>query len=395
VTTSGSSPRQAEFAAYLPTAQFNRFHPDENINYQLNRFLIAGAEALFAAIGARIATFADWKAQFLTAAAQAETRGDLASAAALYRAAEFFMSPGDSDRRRAWEKFIALFYHNHQDPRLAQISVPYEGGHLHGMTLTMDPPERGTIVIHAGYDAYVEEFFGLAQAMASRGYQVVMFDGPGQGSTLMREGMAMTPDWAKPVGAVLDHLELSDVTLIGISLGGCLALRAAAFEPRIKRVVAFDVMLDFFQCITSRRGRAAELALTFLVKLRLALLINLLAITMTKRDLMSKWGIEQGMHVLGAATPAEFFYKLKAYTTRDVSGRITQDTLIMAGAEDHFVSMKQFYAQLPLLTQARSVTAHIFTRADQAHAHCQIGNLGLAVSRILDWVDAHAKEQQS
>jgi hypothetical protein len=39
------------------------------------------------------------------------------------------------------------------------------------------------------------------------------------------------------------------VTLVGISLGGCLAIRAAAFEPRVRGVVAFDVLSDFFECM--------------------------------------------------------------------------------------------------------------------------------------------------
>ena len=90
---------------------------------------------------------------------------------------------------------------------------------------------RGEVVIHAGYDAYIEEFVGLAQAFRAAGFDVVMFDGPGQGSTLMREGIPMTPDWAAPVGAALDRFAIDDATLIGISLGGCLAVRAAASNP--------------------------------------------------------------------------------------------------------------------------------------------------------------------
>lgn len=385
-----SETEQSSLAAWLPITEFRRFHRDPNINYQLNRFLVPGLEDLFEEIGARIENFDDWKVEFLAAAALAERRDELARAASLYRAAEFFMSPSDPERLQTFEKFITLFYRTHQDRRLERMSVPYEGGKLYRLILAPESPSRGTIVVHAGYDAYVEEFFGLAQAMASRGYRIVMFDGPGQGSTLMRESLPMTPDWEKPVGAVLDHLELSDVTLIGISLGGCLALRAAALEPRIKRVVAFDVMLDFFQCITSRRGKTAEIVLKTLVRLRLTALINIFARAMMKRDLMSKWGAEQGMHVLGAATPAQYFFRLKAYNTRSMSTRITQDALIMAGAEDHFVPLSQLFDQLPLLQNARSITAQIFTRADQAQSHCQIGNLGLAVTQIIRWVDSHS-----
>jgi pimeloyl-ACP methyl ester carboxylesterase len=52
----------------------------------------------------------------------------------------------------------------------------------------------------------------------------------------------MTPEWERPVSAVLDFLMLRAVTLVGISLGGYLALWAAAFEPRIQSVVAYDVV---------------------------------------------------------------------------------------------------------------------------------------------------------
>jgi pimeloyl-ACP methyl ester carboxylesterase len=374
----------------LPITRFTRYHPDPNINFQLNRFLIPGLEKLFARIGARIKDFDDWKSQFLAAALEYEQRGDLGRAARLYRTAEFFMSSDDPDRRRAADKFIELFYRSSDNRLMQRIEIPYQAGHLHGLRLGAAAASRGTIVIHAGFDAYVEEFYALAQAITLCGYDVVMFDGPGQGSTLMRENIPMTHEWEKPVGAVLNHLALTDVTLIGISLGGYLALRAAAFEPRIKRVVAFDVMLDFFQCVASRRGTIAEFAIGALVRFRLGTLLNVMARSLMKRDLYSRWGIQQGMHVMGATSPSEYFFKLKAYHGREVSQRITQDTLIMAGAEDHFVPLKQFFDQLPVLINARSVTAQIFTQADQAQSHCQVGNQGLALAHILSWVDTHS-----
>jgi pimeloyl-ACP methyl ester carboxylesterase len=382
--------RRAAIRDLLPITVFHGFHADPNINFQLNRFLIAGLEQQFKEIGAKIKDFDDWKSLFLTAATAHEQSGALGPASRLFRAAEFFMSPGDPDRRRAADKFIELFYGLNVGGDLQRIRVPYGTGQLHGLRLRPAAPSHGTIVIHAGFDAYIEEFYAIARAFNLSGYDVVMFDGPGQGSTLMCEGLPMTHEWEKPVGAVLDHLGLADVTLIGISLGGYLAIRAAAFEPRIKRVVAFDVMLDFFQCVTSRRGKLVESALNALVHLSLSAPIDMMAHRLMKRDLYSKWGIEQGMHVTGTASPSEYFFKLKAYHNRDVSRRVTQDALIMAGAEDHFVPLGQFYEQLQLLTKARSVTGQIFTRADQAQSHCQIGNLGLAVSQILSWVETHS-----
>jgi cephalosporin-C deacetylase-like acetyl esterase len=51
------------------------------------------------------------------------------------------------------------------------------------------------------------------------------------------------------VAAVLDHYGLDDVTASGISLGGGLLIRAAAFETRIRRAVAWDILDDFIEVI--------------------------------------------------------------------------------------------------------------------------------------------------
>lgn len=382
--------RHAVIQDLLPITEFHDFHPDPNINFQLNRFVVPGLEQQFADIGAKIKDFDDWKSLFLTAAAVQEKSGALGPAARLYCAAAFFMSPNDPDHRRAIGKFLELFYRLNDSEVLQRIKIPYGTGQLHGLRLRPAAPSKGTIVILNGFDGYIEELYAFARAITLCGYDVVIFDGPGQGSTLMRENMPMTHEWEKPVGAVLDHLGLTDVTLIGMSLGGYLAIRAAAYEPRVKRVVAYDVMLDFFQCVTSRRGKLVENALNALVRLGLSAPMDMMARRLMKRDLYSKWGFEQGMYVTGATSPSEFFFKLKAYTGREVSKLVTQDTLIMAGAEDHFVPLEQFYEQLPLLTNARSVTARVFTRADQAQSHCQTGNVGLAVSQIISWLDIHS-----
>ena len=290
---------RAALRALLPITEFHDFHRDPNINYQLNRFLIPGLERLLAHLGKTIVDFTDWKREFFEAASVREKSGELASAAALYRAAEFFISPADPDRWRAYEKFMDLFWRANANTGLEPIEIPYERGPLHGLRVPAPSPSRGMVLMHAGYDAYVEEFLGLAEAVSACGHDVIMFDGPGQGSTLMRNKIPMTPAWEKPVAAVLDHLALSNVTLIGISLGGCLALRAAAREPRVQRVIAFDVMLDFFDCITSRRGKAGRFLLSALLRLKLTPLLNAVAYLTMKRDLYSRWGIEQGMHVIG------------------------------------------------------------------------------------------------
>ena len=58
----------------------------------------------------------------------------------------------------------------------------------------------------------------------------------------------------------------------------------------------------------------------------------------------------------------------------------------MAGSEDHYVPLEQLPAQLKALTAARSVTARVFTREEQAQNHCQVGSFGLSLRVIIDWI---------
>ena len=222
------APSTAQSAIAVQAPGFHAFHADANINYQLNRFLIAGRENMFRAIGHQLSDFEDWQTEFLARAYECEAAGELDVAAQLYRAAEFFISPRNPERRRAYERFFDLFYRAHPELVAARIEIPYAGRRLHALRIRTSGVARGTIVIHAGFDAYIEEFVDIGRFFGAAGYEVVMFDGPGQGTTLMRDGLPMTADWEKPVTATLDHLGIADATLLGISLGGCLALRAAA-----------------------------------------------------------------------------------------------------------------------------------------------------------------------
>ncbi len=99
------------------------------------------------------------------------------------------------------------------------------------------------------------------------------------------------------------------------------------------------------------------------------------------------WAIRHGMHVAGAADPYEFMLWLRQMNTAPFSDRITQDVLLLAGAEDHIVPLDQLWRQARNLRNARSLTTRVFTAAEQAQNHCQIGNVGLALDFVRSWLD--------
>ena len=66
---------------------------------------------------------------------------------------------------------------------------------------------------------------------------------------------------------------------------------------------------------------------------------------------------------------------------------VKQDVLLLAGREDHFIPFKMHDMQLKALVNAKSVTGRIFTEKEQAHNHCQTGNIGLALKTMIDWIE--------
>lgn len=227
----------------------------------------------------------------------------------------------------------------------------------------------------------------MQRYLANAGYDVVGFDGPGQGSSLEDGGLHFTHELHKPVKAVLDYFNLDNVTLIGISLGGCLALRAAAYESRVRRVVADDTDTDHFEVMLGLVKPSVRTALMSLVKMGADHVINKLFARAAKESASTDFSIQQGMLVTGSRTPSDYLKKMHLYRTDDVSPLIEQDVLLLGGTEDFCIPTHMFHDQIRMLAHARSVTARLFTRHEQGQQHCQIGNLGLQFRVIRDWLE--------
>ena len=366
---------------------FYQLHPDVSVNYQLNRYYTGDQRMLaeMRTVAPRIHTYADLKSEFLALAEKALAEGDHLKAAYYLRDAEFFMFPDEPAKLPTRERFLHLVREHYGIKESDVISIPYENGLLPAYRFTPEHP-KGTLVMFAGFDAYIEEFFALSFAFRDAGYEVIIFDGPGQGGALEDSHLPMTYEWEKPVKTVLDFFHLDDVTLMGISLGGGFVMRAAAFEPRVRRVIADDILTDFFEVVLRKTNPVQRALLRALLMVGAAGQVNALLKQAMKKSLLTEWGIKQGMHVTGSQTPYVFLQKIRAYRTAPISSRVSQDVLLLAGAEDHYVPLHQFYDQIAMLKHVRSLTARLFTRQEQAQSHCQIGNVGLSVQVMVAWL---------
>jgi pimeloyl-ACP methyl ester carboxylesterase len=375
---------------------FYNLHPNKTINFQFNRLTGYGEIACrleeVKEIAYRTSNFDAWFLEWTALAIKAKREGRLLHAAYAYRMAEFFLPESSPDKRSAYQNFRECFYAAFPAGEIEIDSVPYEG---HGMPVIRikAKEEKGIILVHGGYDSFMEEFFVTIKDIAARGYTIIMFDGPGQGFCLY-DGLKMTPEWERPVRAVLDHYQLDDVTLLGISLGGFLAARAAAFDTRIKRLVCYDVCYNFFDAIVRWMPPTVLACFRLAFKLQWQSAVDGLMHYLMKKNMGIAWLVRHGMFITGTRSPYEYYREISRYSIEEVAPRIRQHCLLLAGEADHYIPISHIDLCKKAFTNAASLRLRVFTKAEGGEQHCQLGNHHLAVEEILDWLANLSKERQ-
>lgn len=101
-----------------------------------------------------------------------------------------------------------------------------------------------------------------------------------------------------------------------------------------------------------------------------------------------KWEINQQMHITKSKTTYEASVKMAIAPSEENMhvDKIQQDVLFFSGNEDHFIPIRLHKKQVAALINAKSVTDRIFTKEEHAQNHCQIGNIGLALDTMLNWL---------
>jgi len=365
---------------------YHAFHKDHLFNYQLNRWHSLGYARFedMKDVGQKITTFEDWKIEMLKLAEKAFSEKRFMNAAFYYRAAEFFILSDDPEKERLYDAFIDLFYRAFHDHDIERLTIPYTGTFLPAIkTSPVSGNKKGTIVMHGGFDSFIQEFYSLMRYFSGHGYEVIAFEGPGQGAARKKYGLVLNHEWEKPAKAILDYFQLNNVTWLGISMGGYFCFRAAAFEPRIKRVIASGIAFDYTQI--------PNIVSQFIMKLFFAHFRNFtnkVTLKKMKKDRMHAWTIGNLMYVTDKKTPMDAAGVMLQMNAKNLhSELVTQDVLILTGRNDRFIPFKMHDMQVKALTHAKSVTARVFTKEEHAQNHCQIGNIGLALDVMVQWIE--------
>lgn len=366
--------------------EYHEFHKDQGFNFQLNRWYSMGYARFedMKEVGQKINSFEEWKLEMLKLAEIAVSEDRLINATYYYRAAELFTTREDSDKELLYNKFIDNFNKAFHDDEIEKFEVPYGNTFLPAIRIQpINKKQRGTIVLHGGFDSFIEELYSLMKSFADHGYEVIAFEGPGQGAARKKYGLAFDYEWEKPTKAILDYFKLDDVTFLGVSMGGWLCLRAAAFEPRIKRVIAWSVSFD----VNQYTNIVSQLLAKLLFR-KFRNFINNTMVKKMKKDLMYSWFVNNLMYITNKEVPIEGFDVLLQLNEENLhSDLVKQDVLILTGRNDHLVPFKMHNLQIKALTNAKSVTERVFTKEENAQNHCQMGNLGLALDVMIKWIE--------
>lgn len=234
-----------------------------------------------------------------------------------YRIAEFMLHPDHNKRLECFQKNVETFRLGLKWLGVKHdfIDVPYGRNRLKA-TYYPGPDgaaDKPLLIIGGGFDSTQEELYFLVGAAAlERGYSVLTYSGPGQRAVLREQGLTFTHEWEKPLSTVLNaylarYSKPRKIVLIGVSMGGYLAPRAAAFEDRVDGVVAFGVLFDLRESIEN------------IIK------------GVPSNHPYYRWSSAYSEWAFGVREKKKFLENIAGYNLKEVAQHIRCDVLILAG----------------------------------------------------------------
>ena len=333
--------------------------------------------------------------QSLLGGHRVSAREALLRASNYYRAAEFFCREdpwNDAEAARLFARSqdtfataMGLF-----DFGFDSVLIPYQGTTLPGYLYLADRAgtPRPTIIYNNGYDSTAEEsYFVIAAAALARGYNVLAFDGPGQGAAVRKQRLVFRPDWEAAVSPVIDfaltrpEIRPDRISLFGYSLGGYLVARAAAFDSRVAALILNDGIYDFHSAMTAalppfinawiaeNNDEAADSVLHMLMTVNTQL----------------RWAIRNGMWVMGVDTPTRLARAFRDYTLAGIADRITTPALVLDADSDQFLRGEPRRAAEAMVNSKTTLVT--LPESEGAGEHCHVGALSRLHQVTFDWLE--------
>jgi len=309
-----------------------------------------------------------------------------------FRAANFaksamvILNPLDRRHRLYWQTSLDLFLKAGAllELPLEQLPVDFEGEILPCFFL---PAAKGrkspvVVIVTGGEGCAVENYFWAGAYALKNGYSVLLYEGPGNIATMHTNGLLQRPDSEVPIGRVLDHLlarpDVDDarVALLGLSFGGYLVARAAAFDKRIKAVIPDSPLRNIHRMLKSVLPSFTFSLPNFLMEF-------------VKNHLMpysDRATLDLLLWEGGVATFREGVERLKPFSIEGIEHQITCPTLALTGDGEgtQFVAQaREFLANIG----ATEKVIREFHNSEGAGSHCQADNSFLMNQEVIAWLN--------
>jgi hypothetical protein len=301
---------------------------------------------------------------------------------------------------RCWQGAAQL-----SDPPFEQVRIPYGDSWLPGWFLRPDdrPVRRPTVILNNGADSQSVALYAFGGAAAiERGYNALIFEGPGQGSMLFERQVPFRPDWENVVTPVVDYLRSrhevnpSRIALSGWSLGAELVIRAAAFEHRLAAVVADPGLLSAWLVFQTGYPELASLFAHGATKEQVNSAWQrefVPKLNAVDRYTLAKRSEAYGRQFLVAARAGQVFSDLydlgtaaMPFSCAEVVDRVTTPTLVTTYQDDQLIvpasQGTELYERLRSPKQYR-----YFTAAESAQYHCAPMAPQTRNQVVYDWLD--------
>jgi hypothetical protein len=336
---------------------------------------------------------------FLSRGNNVSARETYLRASNYYRTAGFYLTKNPDDPRivPTWERSRGCFFKavDLSNNLIRPVRIPFENTTLPGYLCLADAggEKKPLLIVQTGYDGTGEElYFQVAKSAVERGYNVLIFEGPGQGEVIRVQKIPFRYNWESVVTPVMNYalnqsiVDPEKVALMGISFGGYLAPRAVAFEHRIKACIANGGVYDFGGSILQRVSQDIEDILSDENKSKA---FDQEILKVMDQSVEVGWAIGNGMFIFGARTPSDYLRMLPPYTLKDVAPRIRCNMLVIETDNDTLIPghARPLY---DALTSPKEFM--LFTSEEGAGLHCQTGAVMISSERIFNWLDSVLKK---
>lgn len=201
-----------------------------------------------------------------------------------------------------------------------------------------------TLILGTGYDGSQEDMFHFFVPPAlKRCWNVLTYEGPGQPLIRRRQHMGFIPDWERVVTPIVDYLleeqakavDKDRLVLFGYSLGGYLAARAAAFEPRLSAVMLDGGIFSVYESFTANLSTDVKTLLERGEKEQFDQEI-LSRLNSPETPSGVRWGIEQDLWSFNIQSPFDLYQATRNYTIEGIVDQIKVPVWIADGEYDTF-----------------------------------------------------------